>query len=386
MSDLNQPQNTQPPYEEEEPIDWAKYIGRFVQNWKKILRVACIFGLIGIAVALIMKRKYVVTVTLAPEVQSSSRSMSSSLSGLASMFGVNMGNMTSLSSDALNITIFPEIVSSTPFLTQLFEVELSPKPELPDDPIEARTMMASPLPTVKLYDHLTGRDKEPSWFYTWISSIFDFVEDPDYMKTNVSLLTKEQQKVVKYMRKKMISANVDKKTAMAEISVSLDDPLMCTQLADTVCRRLQEYVYTYRTQKEQQNFDYYEALCDSTYQKMVEAQAAYAASIDNNQSLIRQTVAVRRERLQQEASMASQIYQQMVQQREISRARLQEMKPVFAVVEPGTYPQKPANSRMKTVLMWGFFGFFLAAAWYVFGKEYYEKFMPQLNEMLHPKN
>lgn len=382
MSDLNQPQNTQPPYEEEEPIDWAKYIGRFVQNWKKILRVACIFGLIGIAVALVMKRKYVVTVTLAPEVQSSSRSMSSSLSGLASMFGVNMGNMTSLSSDALNITIFPEIVSSTPFLTQLFEVELSPKPELPDDPIEARAMMAGPLPTVKLYDHLTGRDKEPSWFYTWISSIFDFVEDPDYMKTNVSLLTKEQQKVVKYMRKKMISANVDKKTAMAEISVSLDDPLMCTQLADTVCRRLQEYVYTYRTQKEQQNFDYYEALCDSTYQKMVEAQAAYAASIDNNQSLIRQAVAIRRERLQQEASMAAQIYQQMVQQREISRSRLQEMKPVFAVVEPGTYPEKPANSRRKTVLMWGFMGFFLATAWFVLGKEYYEKYLPEAKAML----
>lgn len=383
MSDLNQPQNIQqPPYEDEEPIDWAKYIGRFVQNWKKILRVACIFGLIGIAVALVMKRKYVVTVTLAPEVQSSSRSMSSSLSGLASMFGVNMGNMTSLSSDALNITIFPEIVSSTPFLTQLFEVELSPKPELPDDPIEARTMMAGPLPTVKLYDHLTGRDKEPSWFHTWISSIFDFVEDPDYMKTNVSLLTKEQQKVVKYMRKKMISANVDKKTAMAEISVSLDDPLMCTQLADTVCRRLQEYVYTYRTQKEQQNFDYYEALCDSTYQKMVEAQAAYAASIDNNQSLIRQAVAIRRERLQQEASMAAQIYQQMVQQREISRSRLQEMKPVFAVVEPGTYPEKPANSRRKTVLMWGFMGFFLSAAWFVFGKEYYEKYLPEAKAML----
>lgn len=384
MSDLNQPQNTQPPYEDEEPIDWAKYIGRFVQNWKKILRVTCIFGLIGIAVALVMKRKYVVTVTLAPEVQNNSRS-GGSLSSLASMFGVNMGNMTSLSSDALNITIFPEIVSSTPFLTQLFEVELTPKPKLPKDKIEARKIMEGPLPTVKLYDHLTGRDKEKSWLRQLIEDIFDVQEDPNYMKANVSLLTKEQQKVVKFMREKMVSADVDKKSAMTTISVAMDDPLMCSQLADTVCRRLREYVFTYRTEKEQQNFDYYEALCDSTYEVMAAAQAAYAAAVDNNQSLIRQTVAVRRERLQQEASMAAQIYQQMVQQRELSRSRLQEMKPVFAVVEPGTYPEKPANSRRKTVLLWGFMGFFLSAAWFLLGKEYYDKYLPEVKAMLKQK-
>lgn len=382
MSDLNQPQHIQqPPYEDEDPIDWAKYIGQFLQHWKKILVVTCIFGILGIGAALLQKRKYVVTVTLAPEVQNNSRS-GGSLSSLASMFGVNMGNMSSLSSDALNITIFPEIVSSTPFLTQLFEVELTPKPKLPKDKIEARKIMEGPLPTVKLYDHLTGRDKEKSWLRQLIEDIFDVQEDPNYMKANVSLLTKEQQKVVKFMREKMVSADVDKKSAMTTISVAMDDPLMCTQLADTVCRRLREYVFTYRTEKEQQNFDYYEALCDSTYEVMAAAQAAYAAAVDNNQSLIRQTVAVRRERLQQEASLAAQIYQQMVQQREVSRARLQEMKPVFAVVEPGTYPEKPANSRRKTVLLWGFMGFFLATAWFVIGKEYYEKYLPEAKAML----
>lgn len=383
MSDLNQPQHIQqPPYEEEEPIDWAKYIGQFLQNWKKIFIISFIFGVIGIAAALMQKRTYQVSVTLAPEVQNNSRS-GGSLSSLASMFGVNMGNMSSLSSDALNITIFPEIVSSTPFLTQLFEVELTPKPKLPKDKLEARKIMEGPLPTVKLYDHLTGRDKEKGWLRQLKESIFgEEEEDPNYMKANVSLLTKEQQKVVKYMREKLVSADVDKKTAMTTISVVMDDPLMCSQLADTVCRRLREYVFTYRTEKEQQNFDYYEALCDSTYQVMAAAQAAYAAAVDNNQSLIRQTVAVRRERLQQEASMAAQIYQQMVQQREVSRAHLQEMKPVFAVVEPGTYPQKPMKSRAKTVLLWGFMGFFLATAWFVLGKEYYEKYLPEAKAML----
>lgn len=382
MSEMNQNQNFQVSDPEEEPIDWAKYIGLFLQNWKKIIIISCIFGAIGIVAALIQKRVYSVSVTLAPEIQNSSRS-GGSLGSLASMFGINMSGGAN-SADALNITVFPEIVSSTPFLTQLFEVELSPKPELPEDPIEARKIMQGPLPTVKLYDHITGRDKEKSWFSQLIQDLFGKEEDPDYMKTNVSILTSEQNKVVENLRK-LIAADVDKKTAMTTISVSLDDPLMCSQLADTVCRRLREYVFKYRTEKEQENFDYYEALCDSTYKKMTEAQAAYAASMDNNHNVILQTVAVRRERLQQEASLASQVYQQMVQQREISRARLQEMKPVFAVVEPSTYPQKPVNSRKKTVLLFGFFGFFLATAWYVLGKEYYDQYLPMVKEMIKKK-
>lgn len=379
---MNQNQNFQVSDPEEEPIDWAKYIGLFLQNWKKIIIISCIFGAIGIVAALIQKRVYSVSVTLAPEIQNSSRS-GGSLGSLASMFGINMSGGAN-SADALNITVFPEIVSSTPFLTQLFEVELSPKPELPEDPIEARKIMQGPLPTVKLYDHITGRDKEKSWFSQLIQDLFGKEEDPDYMKTNVSILTSEQNKVVENLRK-LIAADVDKKTAMTTISVSLDDPLMCSQLADTVCRRLREYVFKYRTEKEQENFDYYEALCDSTYKKMTEAQAAYAASMDNNHNVILQTVAVRRERLQQEASLASQVYQQMVQQREISRARLQEMKPVFAVVEPSTYPQKPVNSRKKTVLLFGFFGFFLATAWYVLGKEYYDQYLPMVKDMIKKK-
>lgn len=382
MTEMNQNQNPQDP--EEESIDWAKYIGLLLQNWKKIFIISCIFGVIGIVAALLQKRVYTVSITLAPEVQNPSRS--GSLGNLASMFGINMSG-ASTSADALNITIFPEIVGSTPFLTQLFEVELSPKPVLPaDDPIEARRIMQGPLPTVKLYDHLTGRDKEKGWLRKLKESIFgEKEEDPDYMKANVSILTREQNIVVERMRK-FITADVDKKTAMTTITVSLDDPMMCSQLADTVCLRLREFVFKYRTEKEQKSFDYYSALCDSAYQKMTEAQATYAAAVDNNHNVILQTVAVRRERLQQEASLASQVYQQMVQQREISRARLQEMKPVFAVVEPGTYPQRPANSRVKTVLMFGFFGFFLSAFWYLIGKEYYMKYFPMVKDMLKKKN
>lgn len=370
-----------PEFEEDEPIDWAKYIAAFLRNWKKIGVVTIAFAMLGVLVALTQARKYSVSVILAPE--STGGSKTGSLGGLASMLGVNVGSGSS-SPDALNITIFPEIVSSTPFLTSLFDVELNKMPKLPKDPAEARVIMSGPLVSVKLYDYLTGRDKESSWWSDFKESIFGVdkdKEDKDYLVVDESRLTKEQYLTMLKLQKK-ISVDVDKKTAMTSVSVSLDDPLMCAQLADTVCRRLRDFVFDYRTEKERQNLAYYEAMCDSTYRTMVEAQAAYAASMDNNHNVILQKVSVQRQRLEQEASVASQVYQQMVQQREMCRANLQQVKPVFAVVEPATLPLLPKNSRKNTVLMFMFLGFVLSFSWYVVGKEYYNLYAEELKEML----
>lgn len=365
--------------EEEDPIDWAKYIGAFLGNWKKIAVITFAFAVIGVFVALVQTRKYSVSVILAPETSGGSKT--SSLGGLASMLGVNVGSGSG-SPDALNITIFPEIVSSTPFLTSLFDVDLNKMPKLPKSASEARLVMSGPLPSVKLYDYLTGRYKKSGWLDKLKESLFGPEdEDEDYLVVDESRLTKEQYFTMMKLQK-MISVEVDKKTAITSVSVTMDDPLMCAQLADTVCRRLRDFVFDYRTEKERQNLEYYEAMCDSTYRTMVEAQAAYAASMDNNHNVILQKVSVQRQRLEQEASVASQVYQQMVQQREMSRANLQQVKPVFAIVEPATFPQLPVNSRKKTVLMFMFLGFVLSLGWYVIGKEYYNLYVEELKIMV----
>lgn len=348
---------------DEESIDWARYLSAFLKNWRKIAIATFCFAVLSVVIALCQKRQYTVSVTLAPEVQGNARG-AGSLGSIASMFGVNL-NSASASADALNITIFPQIASSTPFLSNLFEVELTPLPVLPKDPMEARNIMEGPLPSVILFDYLTHRTEEKSFLTRLKESIFGEAEkDPDYLKLDVARLTKEQDLVLRTLRT-MISVDVDKKTAITTVNVTMRDPLMCAQLADTVCRRLREYVYDYRTEKQRNDLNYYTALCEDAHKAMVEAQAAYAESMDNNHNVILQKVNVRSQRLQQEAAIASQVYQQMVQQREMARAQLQEVKPVFAIVEPATMPLRPNNSRAKTCIVITFFGFALACGWYI---------------------
>ena len=65
--------------------------------------------------------KYTVTVKLAPEVQGGKPSLGG-LGSLASMAGINMGSMNS--ADAMSPELYPDIVQSVPFMTELFDVEV----------------------------------------------------------------------------------------------------------------------------------------------------------------------------------------------------------------------------------------------------------------------
>ena len=352
-------------------IDWVGISAKLLKGWRFILIFSAIFVMLGVVVALMLPRKYNVKVTLAPEIQAgSSNSLNNSIS---SILGIN-GASASSGTDALNITLFPEICNSTPFLTELFPVLLTPYVPLKDIEDGVATN------PITVFDYVTGVGKEKKGIRVWLTSLFKKEEDVDNSILNPAQLTPKQAEAVKILSQS-ISATVDK-TGITTISVTLDDPLMATQLADTVCRRLQEYVILYRTQKSIEDYNYYARMTEDAQEKLVKAQAAYAASVDHQRDLILQSVTSRRERLRQEAELASQLYSQMAQQQEMARAKIQEVKPVFAVIQPATMPQKPANSRKETVLTWALVGFVLACCWVVFGKESLTKLRSEVKQKM----
>ncbi len=365
--------NTFPEESDELQIDWMGIVSKVLKKWKQIFIISFIFGVLGIVSALVMTRQWGVTLTLAPEIQSRS---SSSLSSLTSMLGLSpmqMGPTT----DAMNITLFPEICKSTPFLTALLDVPLTSYVSE-----EMREEGMKPLHTT-VYKHLSGEDRPKSAFAKWMEELFNKEPKEPYTGLdNPTELTFEQGLVVKSLRDR-ISCTVDSKTGITTIQVVMDDKMMAKQLADTVCTRLQIYVSEYRTRKATADYNYYVMLANEAHEEMVKAQAAYAASVDYDRSVILQSANSEKDRLKQEATLANQIYSQMAQQRELARAKIQEERPVYAVVQPAVLPQVPMNSRTKRVLIWGFLGFFLSLAWYGFGEDFLKKMCTDIKVKLN---
>jgi len=336
--------------EEESSIDWQLYITKVWKGRKLIILVTFIFAVLGVVAALTSQRKYSTTVTLAPELGKSGSS--SSLSGIASMLGMGgmqMGN----SSDAYNVTNYPDIVQSTPFITSLFDIRVQD----PENKVDTTLIGYLTRKKSKGLLEMIGLGKKEK------------KEDPTL---NIFKLSRKQDLVCKALSK-CIMTDVDKKTGITTISVTADNAYVSAILADSVCQKLRDYIINYRTSKAREDLAYYQKLADESYVTYKKATNAYANYQDHNRGLILNIALSEGSRLQNEASIATQVYTQMKQQAEMARAKVQEEKPVFAVIQPASVPLRPVGGRSKIAMMWTFFGFALSVAWVLFGPEYLGK-------------
>ncbi|WP_302572477.1 chain-length determining protein [Phocaeicola coprocola] len=353
--------DVQEPENDEITIDWMDILRRIIAIRKTLYKAAGIGVVLGIIIALSIPKQYTVTVTLSPEMGGDKAS--GGLASLASSF--LGGGATSNNNDALNVTLAPDIVSSTPFVLDLFDTRV-------------QTLDGELDTTLVAY---LDEQKQPWWGYIkaapglTIGAIKSlFTEESDTTATlNPFQLTEKEAAKVKEL-KQSILAEVDKKTAMTTITVTLQDPKVTAIVADSVVGKLQEYIINYRIKKAKEDCAYLEELYKERQQEYYDAQSKYAHYFDSNRNIAFQSVRAEQERLQNDMNLAYQVYSQVAQQLQVARAKIQEEKPVFAVVEPATIPLLPSGTSRKTILIGiVFFTICCTIIWNLFGSSYWNQ-------------
>ncbi|MDE6416411.1 MAG: chain-length determining protein, partial [Duncaniella sp.] len=136
-----------------------------------------------------------------------------------------------------------------------------------------------------------------------------------------------------------------------------------------VVSRLQEYITAYRTNKARQDLEYALKLNDEARANYYEAQQRYADYLDRNQNLSLHSAQTTRERLQNEATLAFNLYNQTAQQVQLAQAKVQETTPVYAIITPATVPIIASAPRKMLILVgFVFLAFVACSAWILFGK------------------
>ena len=138
---------------------------------------------------------------------------------------------------------------------------------------------------------------------------------------------------------------------MTTISVTLQDPKVTAIVADSVVAKLQQYNIDYRIKKAKEDCAYLDQLYKERQREYYAAQSKYAHYFDSNRNIALQSVRAEQERLQNDMNLAYQVYSQVAQQLQVARAKIQEEKPVFAVVEPATVPLQPSGTSRKVILV-----------------------------------
>jgi uncharacterized protein involved in exopolysaccharide biosynthesis len=357
---------------EEMEIDLMEYARKLWDARWLLIKVAGIAAVVGVVIALTTPKVYTVNVTLAPE----STKSNSSLSSIASMLGVG-GMSTGNEADALSVLLYPDIVSSTPFIIDLLDTPV----KVMDEDAEEMTFQ-SYLVTQK--SSLMGTVMSlPFKAVGAVVSLFssdDETEGDEIETIDPFHLTKKQAGMVGGL-KHSILANVDKKTGVTSVAVTTQDPMVSAIIADTVIAKLQERIIVYRTDKAEKNSRYWEQIYEERKNDYYKAQQAYAHYVDANKNVILQSVLAERERLQNEVNLAYQVYSNVATQLQLARAKVQEAKPAFAVVEPATVPLRPSGTSRKMILVGiVFLAVAGAGAWILFGKDYWVKIKDELGK------
>lgn len=334
-------------------IDILGIIKKVLKEGRLLLSFILIFAVIGVIVALNKQKIYTTTVILAPEI-SGGGSLPESLSSIASMVGVNLGNSGG-GVDAIYPQIYPDVLTSSDFIINLFDVQVKQE----NDSLYKT-----------YYDHIINDAKIPFWAYPsiWISELLKDkdAEQGNNTRINNFKLTKKQNDILNFVRSN-ISCIVDKNTNVISISVNDFDPVVSATMADTIQKQLQQYITMYRTKKARNDVEYAQKLYDEARQQYVKARQAYGSYADANEDLLLESYKTKRDDLENEMQLRYNIYNQIAQQLQLAKAKVQEQTPVFSIIQGATVPLKASSMpRSFLVIIYMFVGVLADAAWVLY--------------------
>ena len=327
-------------------------VGLVLLLWSKrklIIRNCIIGGILSIIVAYSIPKEYTSSVVMAPEF-SSGTSASGGLGVLASMAGLNIGGMSG-SEDALYPELYPQVVSSTPFLCELMGLQVETK----DGEL-----------STTLYNYLKEHQKRTWWSKLLkapikiVKSLVSTAVIDTIMPTNGAdmNLTRKQYLLLQSLNDK-IAVTVDKGNFVITINVTMQDPKISAYLASIVSKNLQEYIGRYRSAKARKDLIYTEKLYAEAQEKYYLAQQVYAEYVDQHHGVVKMQYQIEQNRLSNEQDLAFNVYNQIAQQLEVARAKVAESTPVCVVVQPAITPFKASSPKKIMIgVIYVFLAFF----------------------------
>ena len=330
-----------------EPIDFGaiwQAIKKYKKLYYKTLGVAFVLALI---IGFSLPRTYNCKILLAPE--TGGGSSMGGLASLASTFGVNLGG-GSQGGDAIKPTIYPDLMKSVDFKTSLFPIKVKRK-----DDKKAMTY----------YDYLKYEWRVP-WWEDWFGLRAPELK-PDTI-VNTFELTVEQARIAA-LAIKYVKCEIDKKTNLITIDVTMQDPYVAAQLADSVRNRLQNFLTGYRTQKARYDLEYAQKLNRQAKKDYERARALYAEFMDANQDMMLYTAKQKQNDLENEMQLQYNSFTATSAQVLAAKALVQKETPSFTTIQSATVPLRPSGPRRLLILLACLFLSAFGTSIYVLSKE-----------------
>ena len=326
-------------------MDLVKVIAQLWSRKWTIILVAFLSGVLGFVLALDIPKRYQTVVTLAPE--SSESDLASAASSITSMLGISMG---ANGVDAIYPELYPDIINTIPFSVEMLGIQVC-------------TMDSSYQGD--LYHYLAYHQKSPWWSRAKMAVKKKFSKKsagmPDVL--DAYSISKKQMRLIESFHGD-VTCDVDVKTSVITLTSEMQDKLVACTVADSLCRKLQEYITAYKTNKTRNELVSITGMFEEAKAEYIKAQLAYSQFVDKNVNLTRESSKAEAVRLENEMDIAYGIYQELANHMSMTRAKVLEQTPAFTILEPARLAEwHCAPKKSLRAILVAFIGGIIACLW-----------------------
>lgn len=336
-----------------EGMDLNDILKRISRGKKTIYKSLGVAFVLAVLIVLLTPKKYTTQVILLSE--TSAKSGASGLLGqLGNLSGMNLDNLIGLnlnsssSNDVLSPEVYPDIVSSTPFLLDVMHQTIT-------DSKGSKPMTVSEYLKKHARPSIIGRIRD-----IFKSSHRNNIPLPVFKNGSDAVLhlTEKQSGRLKALSD-MIHVNVRKpdnklmsgNSKILTVEVEAHDPLVSALLADSIVSCLKQYVVNYNTSKAKKDFAFISEQFLHARKNYYAAQQRLANFMDRHDNMILATVKIEEQRLRKENDLYAGVYSSLAQMKEKAKIQVQDHTPVFTIIEPAKVPLRKSAPKTSLIIL-----------------------------------
>ena len=352
---MNEVSNQQ---DSEDEIDLIELLKKVYLEKKFILKTSILAALFGVVYALFQPNEFTSSTTFIPQLSSGVKSGGSSLSGLASLAGINIGSMES--SSEFPPSLYPQVVNGIPFKLDLLSsnINLNGKEILVKDYFSNQGSSLNILGTIKKYT--IGL---PSLLLGSFNA-----QDVAPSKSEIYSVSQEDQALF-YAIEGVLSLSLNDKEGFITISFTDNDKNIAAQITQIAQTLLQKKIIEFKNKSSKEMLDFAMKQYSekkTSYEKLQDERAVF---VDKNINISSSLFQNKLSRIESEVNISESIVQQLASQVEQAKLQVNKDTPVFTTIKPVTIPfERSAPKRSLIVITFLFLGFVLSCG-YVLVKE-----------------
>ncbi len=341
---------------EDDSIDLIALLRQLYLSRWLIVKVTALAAVLGVVVALATPNTYTSGATFIPQTGGELKAPSG-LSGLASLAGINLGDMGSGSE--IPPTLYPNIISSVPFNREILLITIDTeafKGTLRNYLIEQYVDSSSFAGILKKYT--IGL---PGLILGALRGPADEViaaEDGQIYR-----ISEEDKKLFEVLESKLL-LSLNEKEGFVTLEFSDKDKLVAAQVAERAKELLQERIIEFKNQSARELLAFTTRQYQENKSEYERLQDSLAIFKDQNLNISSSLYQNRLDRLERELNIASSVAEQLASQVEQAKLQVNKDTPVFTIIEPVTVPfERSAPKRSLIVVIWTFLGIVLSTGY-----------------------